>query len=184
MNYYFLHLLPNQWKLRLLIFLCNKKCYKEHIFIHVYWNFFKNYPQEIELLSRRICIFNFTGCCQISHQSDCANLNSLYCTLATEFLFPCIMVLCVHAKLLQSTSQLCLTLCDPVDYSSSGSSVHEILQARILEWVAMPFPRGSSRPRDRTHASYLSCIGRQVLYPQRHVGSPNNGIMRLQISPI
>ena len=67
MNYYFLHLLPSQWKLRLLIFLCNKKCYKEHIFIHVYWNFFKNYPQEIELLSQRICIFNFTGCCQISH---------------------------------------------------------------------------------------------------------------------
>ena len=50
----------------------------------------------------------------------------------------------MHAKLLQS----CLTLCDPMDYSLPGSSVHGILQARTLEWVAMPFSRGSSLPRD------------------------------------
>ena len=41
-------------------------------------------------------------------------------------------------------AQLCLTLCDPMDWSSPGSSAHEILQARILEWVAIPFARGSS----------------------------------------
>ena len=45
-----------------------------------------------------------------------------------------------------------------------GSSVHGILQARILEWVAMPFSRGSSWPGDQTCVSYISCIGRQVLY--------------------
>ena len=39
-------------------------------------------------------------------------------------------------------AQLCLTLCDPIDCSPSGSSVHEILKARILEWVAMPSPPG------------------------------------------
>ena len=44
----------------------------------------------------------------------------------------------------------CVWLCDPTDYSSPGFSVHGILQERILEWVAMPFSRGSSRPRDRT----------------------------------
>ena len=44
------------------------------------------------------------------------------------------------------------------------SSVHEILQARIMEWVAMPSCRGSSLPRDRIHISYISCIGRWVLY--------------------
>ena len=49
-------------------------------------------------------------------------------------------------------------------YSPPGSSVHEILQARILEWVAMPFSRGSSRLRDWTHISYISCISRWVLY--------------------
>ena len=55
------------------------------------------------------------------------------------------------AKSLQS----CPTLCDPIDCSLPGSSVHGILQARILEWVAISFPRGSSRPRDRTCTSYL-----------------------------
>ena len=44
--------------------------------------------------------------------------------------------------------QSCLTLCESVDCSLPGSSVHVILQARILEWVAIPFSRGSSRPRD------------------------------------
>ena len=53
-------------------------------------------------------------------------------------------------------AQLCLTLWDPMDYSPSGSSVHGILQARILEWVAIPFSRGSSWPRDQTQVSYIA----------------------------
>ena len=68
--------------------------------------------------------------------------------------------------------QLCTALCDPMDCSPSGSSVHGILQARILEWVAIPFSKGSSWPRDRTHISYVSYIGRQILYPLSHLGSP------------
>ena len=55
-------------------------------------------------------------------------------------------------------SQSCPTLCDPMDCSPSGSSVHGNLQARILEWVVVPFSRGSSRPRDRTHVSCGSRI--------------------------
>ena len=66
---------------------------------------------------------------------------------------------CMCAKSLQS----CLTLCDPMDCSLPGSSVHGISQARILEWVAMPSSRGFSQPRDRTHLSYVSCIVMQVL---------------------
>ena len=50
-------------------------------------------------------------------------------------------------------AQPCLTLCDPVDCSPPGSSVLEIFQARILEWVAISFSRGSSQPRDRTRVS-------------------------------
>ena len=69
----------------------------------------------------------------------------------------------VHAKSLQ----LCLTLCEPMDYSPPGSSVHGILQVRILEWAAMPSSRASSQPRDWTCISYVSCIGRQVLYHWR-----------------
>ena len=56
--------------------------------------------------------------------------------------------------------QLCPTLCNPVDYSRPGSSVHGILQARILEWVAMPSSRGSSRPKNQSCLSYISYIGR------------------------
>ena len=56
-----------------------------------------------------------------------------------------------------SVAQPCLTLCDPVDCSPPGSSVHGILQAGILEWVAVPSPRGSSLPRDQTHVSCVSC---------------------------
>ena len=57
-----------------------------------------------------------------------------------------------------------LTLCNPMDCSPQGSSVHGSLQARIQEWVATPSSRGSSRPRDRILISYVSCVGRQVLY--------------------
>ena len=57
-----------------------------------------------------------------------------------------------------SVAQMCPTLCDPMDCSPLDSSVPGILQTRILEWVAMPFPRGSSPPRDWTHISHISCI--------------------------
>ena len=50
----------------------------------------------------------------------------------------------------------CIQLCDPMDCSPPGSSVHGILQARILEWVAISFSRESSRPSDRTHVSYIA----------------------------
>ena len=65
---------------------------------------------------------------------------------------PCMCVL---------VAQLCLTLCDPTDYSPPGFFVHGILQASILEWIAVPFSRGSSRPRNRTP---VSCINQQILY--------------------
>ena len=74
---------------------------------------------------------------------------------------------------------LCPTLSDPVDCSPPGSSVHEILQARILEWVAVPFSRRSSRARDWTQVSCIAgvfftvwaarealvCLGKSPLTP-------------------
>ena len=59
--------------------------------------------------------------------------------------------MCVCAQSLQS----CLILCDSVDHSPPGYSVHGIFQARILEWVAMPSSRGTSRPSNRNQ---VSCI--------------------------
>ena len=71
--------------------------------------------------------------------------------------------MCVHA-------QLCPTLCDPMDCSLPRSSVHGIFQAQILEWVAISFSRGSSRPpRDWTCFSCISCIGRWILYQLHHL---------------
>ena len=52
-------------------------------------------------------------------------------------------------------AQLCPTLCDPMDCSLPGSSIHGILQVRVLEWIAVSFSRRSSQPRDRT---WVSCI--------------------------
>ena len=58
---------------------------------------------------------------------------------------------CMHAKSLHS----CPTLCNPMACSPPGSSIHGILQARILEWVAMPSFMGSSQPRDQTQGSLM-----------------------------
>ena len=78
--------------------------------------------------------------------------NHMLCNVLTLFppweLSKLYYVLCLVA-------QSYLTLWDPINCGPPGSSVHGILQARILEWVAMPFSRGSSQPRDRTH---FSCI--------------------------
>ena len=70
------------------------------------------------------------------------------------------------AKSLQS----CPTLCSPMDHHPPGSSVHGILQARILEWVVVTFSRGSSQPRDRTQ---VSCIMANSL-PAEPQGKPKN----------
>ena len=61
----------------------------------------------------------------------------------------------VKTAVLCLVAQLCLILCDPMDSSPPGSFAHGILQARILEWVAMPFSRGSSQPSDWIQ---VSCI--------------------------
>ena len=79
----------------------------------------------------------------------------------------------------QSLPDLCVLscfghvwLCNPMDCSAPGSSVHGILQARILDWVSISFSRGSSLPRDGSSFSCISCTGRQTLYHKRHLGSP------------
>ena len=60
------------------------------------------------------------------------------------------------------------TLCDPMDCSLSGFSVHGIFQARVLEWIAISFSRGSSRPRNRTWVSHIT--GRRFYHLSRQGG--------------
>ena len=69
-------------------------------------------------------------------------------------------------------TQMYLTLCNSMDCSLPGSSVHRILQARILEWVVISSSRESSRPRDQIWVSFVSCIGRWLLYHWCHLERP------------
>ena len=69
-------------------------------------------------------------------------------------------------------AQLCPTLLQPMDFSLPGSSLYGISQARILEWVAISFPRGSSQPEDQI---YISCIAGEFLTIEPPA-KPNGGI--------
>ena len=74
--------------------------------------------------------------------------------LALKSLLPSVQM--SSCAVLCLVTQSCLTFCNPMDCSPPGSSVHEIFQARILDWVAMPSFRGSSQPRDRTQVSHIA----------------------------
>ena len=100
-------------------------------------------------------------------------------------LHSCMLSLCV-------LSQLCPTLCNPMDCSPTGSSVHGISQARILEWVAISFSRGSSWPRDQTQVPCLSgrlftiwatrealCILWKLLSPYNVPGPGNPNVSKI-----
>ena len=75
----------------------------------------------------------------------------------------CVCV-CVCVCVCALCAQSCPTICDQLGCSPLGSSLSGIFQARILQWVSISFSRGSSQPRDQTHVSCVSCIGRQILY--------------------
>ena len=110
--------------------------------------------------------------CLLSHMA--AVLLAHTATLILRLLFSWLLCSwvagCVCAKSLQSY----LTLCNPMNCSLPGSSVHGILQAKILEWVAVPSSKGSSWPRNWTRSSCGSCIAGGFL-PLSHPGSPHVG---------
>ena len=86
-----------------------------------------------------------------------------------SFIHSSVHLLCVHAQSLQA----CPTLSDPMNSSPPGSSVHGILQARMLEWVAIFSSRGSSRPRRQTHICRYLLHCRRILYLLSQLGSPH-----------
>ena len=75
-----------------------------------------------------------------------------------------VCTLCIMYKGYFAESQSCPTLCNSMHCSPPNFSVHGIFQARILEWVAMPSSKGSSRTRDWIRVSCVSCTGRLILY--------------------
>ena len=86
---------------------------------------------------------------------------SFWCIAKNIYIYVCVCIYVYMYICVCFVAQSWLTLCDPMDCSMPGSSVHGILQARILESVAMSSSRGSSQPRD---GICISCIGRQILY--------------------
>ena len=94
-------------------------------------------------------LINDQSCFIIASSFRWLSLNSICHVISSKNI-----LMCVHAQLLQSGP----TLCNLIDCSPPGSFVHGILQARILEWVAMPSSRGYSQPRDWTLVSQGSCI--------------------------
>ena len=82
---------------------------------------------------------------------------------------------CFRYNFESEVAELCLTLCDPVDCSLPGFSIHRIFQARVLEWGAISFSRVSSRPRDWTQVSHIVS---KTLYRLSHQGSQGTTLIR------
>ena len=93
----------------------------------------------------------------------CVPMCACVCMHVCAHVCLCVCVcVCLCAYVCLST-QSWLTLCDPMDCSPPGFSFYGIFPARILEWVAITSSRGFSQPRDWTHISCISCIGRWIL---------------------
>ena len=115
---------------------------------------FKKYNQSLPLSFQAEKYYNFFPYnlenTSIEALSRCISISYLHYQ-SHQFTFLNFVSVCMCVLF----SQSCLTLCGPLDCSPTCSSVHGILQARILEWVAISFSRGSSWPRDQT---WVSCI--------------------------
>ena len=124
--------------------------FKKNFFLYSF-QVYQNHPALGELIKREETAY--TNRKTLTNTFNfCSQLIQLKIVVSEQY------VLC--AKSLQS----CPTLCDPVDCSPPGSSVHRTLQARMLEWVALPCTRGSFQLRDLTCISFVSCIDRRALY--------------------
>ena len=111
----------------------------------------------------------------VSNENALSLNSNIFCHTECHFsvLYICVYVLYIYIYIYTSVlclvAQPCPTLCHPLDCSLPGSSVHGILQARILEWVAMPSSGGSSQRRDQTQAF---CTAGRFFYCLKHQGSP------------
>ena len=85
-----------------------------------------------------------------------------------------------HLKsLVVLVTQLCLILCDSMDCSPPGSSIHGILQARILELAATSYSKEFSQPKNQTHIACVFCNGRQILEQPGHLWNPEFSSVQL-----
>ena len=125
----------------------------------VFWIFNETWSQTLEFIWKRKDTILAKNILKKNNGEEFCLLNIKICDKATV-----IKTLWFwHECMLSHFSYV--WFCNPMDCRLPDSSVHGILQTRILEWVAMPSSRGSSRSRDWTWVSYVSCTSRWVLYP-------------------
>ena len=103
------------------------------------------------------------------HHHDIYLAEKSYLTLSPPISL--ILFIILFPLVLCSVAQSFLTVCYTMDCNPPGSSVHGILQARIVDWVAISSPRRSSQPRDITQVSWVSYSGRWILYHWTQKGS-------------
>ena len=115
-------------------------------------------PQDLFVLST----FSFS-----SFTPDSEDTSLLFCQRISDKIFTQLTPPKPWSEVL--VAQSCPGLCDTMDFSPPGSSIHRIFQARILEWVAIPSSKGSSQPRDQTQVSTLQADS----LPLSHQGSPS-----------
>ena len=137
-------------------------------------------------------LFIFTVACSPgSNLKHCTDLSPPQSSTESSSLhFPQLLSFCLlEVKVNVYVAQSCLTLCDPMDCSPPGSSVHGILQARILGWVAISLSRGSSQPSNQTQVSctagrfFTVWAIRETPVVFWHVQKPSSSIFRLFQGP-
>ena len=107
-----------------------------------------------KVILQKTDLLSLVNGCGVEDKNWCLNFQTPIYLRERDWLYLLFISVCFACWLAQS----CLTLCDPMDCSPPGFSVHRILQARIQEWVAMPSSRGSYQPRDKTCVSYVSLL--------------------------
>ena len=111
-----------------------------------------------------LSLYSFWQFCKLWLSLSCGNMTLISVSVFTRHSpYPCVSLCVQTSPLYEDTyymleAQSCPTLCKPIDCSPLGFFVHGILQARILEWMAIPCSRESSWPRDRTQISYVAGI--------------------------
>ena len=131
--------------------------WSHHILVH--WGYYINTETLLLLLllllSRFSCV-RLWGCVR-PHRRQPTRLRLPWDSPGKNTGVGCrVLLQCRKVKLWREVAQSCPTLCDPMDCNLSGSSVHEIFQAKVLEWIAISFSRGSSRPRSQTRVSRIA----------------------------
>ena len=132
-------------------YVCNYIIYV-HIYVHIYMHFERKECRDFKILTfLSQTIGSSTWSSKISVSVKDENIAG-----HMHLIILCSGWLKLYIKSESEVSQSCPTLCNPVDCSLPGSSAYWILQARILEWVAVFFSRGSSKPRDQTQVSHIA----------------------------